>query len=55
MTAPTPTAIRNFSHQQQPPSPESLQQWLNAELVNIQNTLSDLVAAVKQLQTFTGV
>jgi hypothetical protein len=53
--ADTPQKIRPFNHQKQPSSPESLRQWLDTELVNIQNTLNDVIAAIKQLQTFTGV
>lgn len=55
MPAPTPQTIRPFKHVKQPANDESLRQWLEIELTNIQNTLTDLLAAIRQLQTFTGV
>jgi hypothetical protein len=55
MTAPVPQAIRAFKHQKQPTDDASFRQWMEMEIQRIQNTLNDLIAAVKQLQTFTGV
>lgn len=55
MPTPTPQTIRPFKHIKQPISDESLRQWLDTELTNLQNTINDLIAAVKQLQTYTGV
>jgi len=55
MTAPVAQTIRPYNHQRQPAIPESLKQWLDTELTNLQNTLKDITAAIMQLQTFTAV
>lgn len=38
--------IRRYKHIRQPADDQSLRQWLEVELANIQNTLNDIIAAL---------
>lgn len=46
----TAQVIRSFKHLRQPADDRSQRQWLENELLSLQNTLNDIVAAIKQLQ-----
>lgn len=39
--------VKPYRHIRQPADDKSLRQWLETELVNIQRTLNDIVAALK--------
>ena len=51
----TALATKDYKKTQPPQDPKSQQEYLEQQLRAIEASIRDLVAAVKQLQTFTGV
>ena len=39
--------VRAYKHVKQPTDDNSMRQWLETELTNIQHTLNDIIAALK--------
>lgn len=51
----TALATKEYNKTQPPQDPQSQQEYLEQQLRAIESAIRDLVAAIKQLQTFTGV